>query len=615
MARISPVFLIFGILSVIFGSCRADLVKVTTSGLIRGFMSTYNGVEVEKYLGVPYATPPTGPLRLRNPVPHPEWDGIRNATANGPDCPDARHTVWDEDCLYANVYVPRKTPDEILSAMVYIHGGGFQHKTTTADPTAFAATGNVIVVAINYRTNVFGFFSTGDDAAPGNYGLMDQRAAIVWTKDNIAAFGGNPHKITIYGRSAGGESVGFQQLAPLNNGLYLRAISGSAVAITPGILTKRPSETSTYLVELLNCTTDNKLDEVECLRSVSTRDLLTYALQTPPASDSIYTWLPVVDGTFLPDTPENLLRSGVLENRDYLMGNVNSEGSVAGSATYQAATSVESFVSTARSKLFTTFPDNLENVVEATKYAYCYDINNNVSPNLPARYVDFYGEWRFVASTVLTADIYAKLGHNTYFFYFTHRPSYSTRDDFIGCAHGEEKFFLFGLTRDVTDDEMELSTNTMTYFANFVRSGNPNLPDPVPVEWPRYNTTDRPYLELDVNMTSQNVKTNLLPSQMFFWNEVIPSINSVGIPSGMVEESTSLAPLRTTSSPEEAEDGPSAGTNFAELLRSTQIVMYTMLGVSILLLLLLIILAFVYQQGLTKVNKNIEKTMDHNAMS
>ncbi|XP_035695733.1 fatty acyl-CoA hydrolase precursor, medium chain-like [Branchiostoma floridae] len=600
MARIIQVFLLFGSLSVIFGICRADLVKVTTSGLIRGFMNTHNGVDVETYLGVPYATPPTGPLRLRNPVPHPEWDGIRNATANGPDCPDARHSVWDEDCLYANVYVPRKTPDDILPVLVYIHGGGFQHKATTADPTAFAATGNVIVVAINYRTNVFGFFSTGDYVAPGNFGLMDQRAAIVWTKENIAAFGGNPHAITIYGRSAGGESVGFQQLSPMNNGLYLRAISGSAVAITPGILTKRPQETSTYLVELLNCTADNKLDEVECLRHISAQDLLTYALQTPPASDSIYTWLPVVDGTFLTDTPEKLLRSGALENRDYLMGNVNSEGSVAGAATYRAVTSVEAFVSTARAKLFTTFSNNFENVVQATKYRYCYDIANNVSPNLPARYVDFYGEWRFVASTVLTADIYAELGHNTYFFYFTRRPSYSTRDDFIGCAHGEEKFFLFGLTRVVTDDEMELSTNMMTYFANFVRSGDPNHPDPVPVEWPRYNTSDRPYLELDVNMTSQNVKTNLLPSQMFFWNEVIPSINSAGSPPDVEEDSTTSAPLPDmTSSPEEAEDGQS-GTNVAELLRSTQIVMYAMLGVSIALLLLLIILAFVYQQGLGK---------------
>ncbi|XP_019615062.1 PREDICTED: carboxylesterase 5A-like [Branchiostoma belcheri] len=598
------------------GSCRADVVKVTTSGLIRGFVNSHNGVDVETYLGVPYATPPVGALRLRNPVvPHPTWDGIRNATATGPDCPDARHSVWDEDCLHANVYVPRKTPDDILPVMVYIHGGGFQHKATTADPTAFAATGNVIVVAINYRTNVFGFFSTGDEAARGNFGLMDQRAAIVWTKENIAAFGGNPHAITIYGRSAGGESVGFQQLSPLNNGLYLRAISCSAVALTPGILTKRPSETSTHLVNLLNCTADDKLQEVECLRSVNAEDLLTYALQTPPASDSIYTWLPVVDGTFLTDTPENLLRSGALKNRDYLVGNVNSEGSVSGTAVYRAVTSVDAFVTTARSKLSTTFPDNLENVVEATKYAYCYDVDNNVNPNLPARYVDFYGEWRFVASTVLTADIYAKLGHNTYYFYFTHRPSYSARDDFIGCAHGEEKFFLFGLTRDVTDDEMELSTNMMTYFANFVRSGDPNYPDPVPVEWPRYNSTNRPYLELGVNMTSGNVQTDLLSSQMFFWNRVIPSINAAGVtPEVVVEQTTPLAPLRTTSSPKGTEDGQS-GTNFAEVLRSTQAVMYTVLGIAISLLLLLIILAFVYQHGLRKVNKRIKKTMDHNAMS
>ncbi|XP_078692353.1 esterase SG1-like [Branchiostoma floridae x Branchiostoma belcheri] len=133
MARIFQDFLLFGFLSVMVVGCRADVVKVTTSGLIRGFVNSYNGVDVETYLGVPYATPPVGALRLRNPViPHPTWNGIRNATATGPDCPDARHSVWDEDCLYANVYVPRKTPDDdILPVMVYIHGGGFQHKAVS----------------------------------------------------------------------------------------------------------------------------------------------------------------------------------------------------------------------------------------------------------------------------------------------------------------------------------------------------------------------------------------------------------------------------------------------------------------------------------------------------
>ncbi|KAI8482125.1 hypothetical protein Bbelb_401150 [Branchiostoma belcheri] len=124
----------------------------------------------------------------------------------------------------------------------------------------------------------------------------------------------------------------------------------------------------------------------------------------------------------------------------------------------------------------------------------------------------------------------------------------------------------------------------MAYFVNLVRSGDPNYPNPVPVEWPLYNSTNRPYLEFDVNMTSGNVKTDLLSSQMFFWNRIFPSINAAGItPEVVVEESTPLAPLR------KAEDGQS-GTNFAEVLRSTQAVVYTVLGIAISLLLLLIIL-------------------------
>ncbi|XP_019614798.1 PREDICTED: acetylcholinesterase-like [Branchiostoma belcheri] len=219
----------------------------TTSGTVSGLTTTYQGTGVSVFRGIPYAAPPVGPLRFRDPEPHPGWDGVRDATQTPPECPQKGdafrdpqpHPGWDgvrdatrtppecpqkgdaccEDCLYLNVYAPQGQHQEGgLAVMVYIHGGGFQSKSSGypdptplavtgnskssgyPDPTPLAVTGNVIVVAINYRLNVFGFLSTGDQAAPGNYGLMDQRFAMAWVKDNIRAFGGNPDLVTIYGR-------------------------------------------------------------------------------------------------------------------------------------------------------------------------------------------------------------------------------------------------------------------------------------------------------------------------------------------------------------------------------------------------------------------------------
>ncbi|NWH33333.1 NLGNX protein, partial [Chloropsis hardwickii] len=224
-------------------------VVTTNYGKIRGLRTPLpNEIlgPVEQYLGVPYASPPTGERRFQPPEPPSSWTGVRNATQFAAVCPqylDERSLlndmlpVWftanldtvvtyvqdqNEDCLYLNIYVPTedgKYPNSKKPVMVYIHGGSYMEGTgNMIDGSILASYGNVIVVTINYRLGVLGFLSTGDQAAKGNYGLLDQIQALRWIEENIGSFGGDPKRVTIFGSGAGASCVSLLTLSHYSEG-------------------------------------------------------------------------------------------------------------------------------------------------------------------------------------------------------------------------------------------------------------------------------------------------------------------------------------------------------------------------------------------------------------
>jgi para-nitrobenzyl esterase len=235
----------------VFGASSALQVK-TGSGIVEG---KEDGA-VHAFLGIPYAAPPVGDLRWKPPVAAAKWSGVRKATEFGAHCMQGkvfgdmnfRDAGGSEDCLSLNVWVPLKTSGAKLPVMVWIYGGGFVAGTTSEarqDGTHLAQQG-VIVVSMNYRLGVFGFFvhpelakESGRNAA-GNYGLLDQVAALQWVHDNIAAFGGDPGNVTIFGESAGSFSVSAQMASPLAKGLFQKAIGESGGAFFSGGLSFEP---------------------------------------------------------------------------------------------------------------------------------------------------------------------------------------------------------------------------------------------------------------------------------------------------------------------------------------------------------------------------------------
>ena len=208
----------------------------TTLGVVSGVVLDAYNLNVSAYLGIPYAAPPIGDLRFAKPQPANPWTGVFDASDYGPDCPQPRTPFSDssenEDCLSLNVYVPQVESDVPLPVMISIAGGGFYFigRVEKDFGRTLAATGEVIVVTMNYRVGLFGFLNTNDDCARGNWGLWDQRLAIQWVRDNAERFGGDPNQITLFGKSPGANSILYQALSSLNsNDLFQRIIVQSPI--------------------------------------------------------------------------------------------------------------------------------------------------------------------------------------------------------------------------------------------------------------------------------------------------------------------------------------------------------------------------------------------------
>ena len=316
-ARIASVFafwlvaLFAAVIWVAPATATDNPIILTESGFLQGIV----GAQVNQYLGIPYAAPPVGALRWLPPKPFGRWQGVFQATQFGSECPQTGG--GNENCLFLNIYTP--APNHEIrrrgrAVMVWIHGGGLTAGAGSEfDPTPLVEGGHVIVVTINYRLGMLGFFAqTALDTEghlAGNYGFMDQQLALRWVRRNIAAFGGDPERVTIFGESAGGLSIYSELASPLAAGLYHRAIAQSgayagfsdnrvqilpiAVAATTG---NPIVESGAALADAVGCSSQT----TACLRAVPAATLVAAQGAT----------FPTIDGVLLTETPGEAFKSG-----------------------------------------------------------------------------------------------------------------------------------------------------------------------------------------------------------------------------------------------------------------------------------------------------------------
>lgn len=298
-----------------------------------------NGRSYYAFQSIPYAQPPVGDLRFRDPVRAKSWLGIRNGSLIAPECPQisfiTSDIVGNEDCLYLNVYTPKPFLSG-LPVMVYIHGGAFQFGHAKDISPLPLLTEDIVFVTFHYRLGTLGFLSTEDYILPGNLGLKDQNLALRWVQENIHNFGGNSNKVTVFGLSAGAVSTHLQVLTPYSAGLFQQAITHSGSALSPWALGKGHHQVAATAGKMLNCseTGSSSFDNLDsqallkCLQNATIEDLVTLPQAFVKWANYPSVMIPRVDGDFLPDDPAVLLEKGRYNRVNLITGITAQDGDI-----------------------------------------------------------------------------------------------------------------------------------------------------------------------------------------------------------------------------------------------------------------------------------------------
>ena len=501
-----------------------DPVK-TAAGLVRGA----DEPETCVWKGIPFAAAPVGELRWRAPQPAPSWDGVREAVAFGNRCMQkgimamegmASKEGMSEDCLYLNVWRPKKSGS--FPVMVWVHGGGYYGGSGSTPwywGDRLAVNGDLVVVTINYRLNVFGFFAhpalraEDPNKSTGGYGTLDQVAALQWVHDNIQNFGGDPNNVTIFGESAGGWSICTLLATPLTRGLFHRALLESGGCEQSGSL-EQGYEEAAQVADVFKCSQD----DIACLRHVPAKRLLK---QGSGGMTSGVDAKPRHDGYVLTDTPLNMIRAGNYNHVPFIAGHNRDE-----------------FGNTMKliPQLKRTKPDQYKDVLmerfklpadDADKLIALYPLDefNN-------RPVEAYGRM-FGADAALACPTYmgllaaAKQQPNTWYYRFDYDEMNAGK--YTGAAHAMEIPFIFGsldrmpanifYDKKNIDAAAELSGLMQGYVINFAKTGDPNGPG-LPA-WPQYRPDSKTIVVFD-STGAITEPAGVYDDRCAFWDEKTP---------------------------------------------------------------------------------------------
>jgi len=491
-------------ITLITASAAPDLVK-TANGTVSGSGRQPSGVRIFK--GLPFAQPPVGDLRWREPQPVKDWTGVRDAKQFGPRCMQApifgdmgfRAPSMSEDCLYLNVWTPAKKGTEHLPVLVYFYGGGFvagDGSEPRYDGESMATKG-IVSVTVNYRLGVFGFMAHPEltkespHKASGNYALLDQNAALLWVQKNIAAFGGDPKQVTIAGESAGSVSVSAQMASPLSKDLIAGAIgeSGSILGTLSAVPLAQGEAAGVKFAESIGA---HSLAE---LRAMDTQKIFVPATQGGFASISRFSI--TVDGYFFPESPAAIFAAGKQAHVPLLVG-WNSE-EMTGQVLLQGK---EPTAENYRAAVKAAYGDKADEVLKLYAGSTRDEILDAATALAGDRFIA-YSTWKW-------AEVHQRTGASPVFRYYFARPRPAMKATMgnatpglaggvvrnstappqppsRGAVHSAEIEYALGNLKtnpvyEWTADDFKVSEVMLAFFANFVRKRNPNGGD-LPI-WP-----------------------------------------------------------------------------------------------------------------------------------
>ncbi|MEO8110931.1 MAG: carboxylesterase family protein [Ginsengibacter sp.] len=503
-------------LLLILASTRAQEFSDNTPPRVKTANGALEGVNesgIRVFKGVPFAQPPIGNLRWKEPQPVKNWEGVRKADKFGPRAMQRpvfsdmnfRSNGVSEDCLYLNVWTPAKFANERLPVLVYFYGGGF----IAGDGSEYRYDGEslsrkgIVMVTVNYRLTVFGFLAHPElteespHHASGNYGLLDQNAALKWVQKNIAAFGGDPKKITIAGESAGSFSVSAQMASPLSKNIIAGAIGES------GSLLGKQSTVSLSEAEQVgsNFAKSVGAKSLAALRAIPAEQLLE---ATAKPGNSRF---PVdVDGYFLPESPVQIYKASAQAHVPLLVG-WNSEESGYGAIIGKQEPTTENYINAVKKM----YGENADEILKVYNAADDQSVRQVATSLASDRFIAF-STWKW-------SDIQSRTGGESVYRYMYARPRPIMRSDTgdiagsasYGASHSAEIEYALGNlpTNRVYDwqpDDYKVSEILQTYFINFIKTGDPNGVG-VP-KWPTVKSNGPAgIMYIDVNTKAEIEKT------------------------------------------------------------------------------------------------------------
>ncbi|HKG69884.1 MAG TPA: carboxylesterase family protein [Segetibacter sp.] len=472
----------------------ADTVRIA-GGLISGVKGNDGNVTIFK--GIPFAAPPVGELRWKAPQPVSRWQGVKTCVAFGPspmqNKPKA-FSMWSaeflipeapisEDCLYLNVWTGARSQKEKRPVLVWIYGGGFNSGGSGVpiyDGEAMAKKG-IVFVSMNYRVGMFGFFAHPEltkelgNNASGNYGLMDQVAALQWVQKNIAAFGGDPGNVTIAGQSAGSMSVNFLVASPLAKGLFTKAIAESGANFSRGSLTSQQAEQDgVKLIETL------KASSVADVRKIPAEELLK----------ARSTGRPNIDGYVIPDAIANIFASGKQNNVTLLTGWNEDEGLLSG-----PIKSAADFRKQAKEQYG----------ADAATFLKFYPASTDAEA--ATSQLKLSRDMIFGVQNFTWANVQSSQGKKVYVYRFTRKVPATGEYVKYGAFHTGEVPYAYDNLKFVNRPwkavDRQMAKNMSNYWANFIATGDPNgkgLP-----QWPAYTIADKQIMILDTIQESKHL--------------------------------------------------------------------------------------------------------------
>nr|XP_050861736.1 neuroligin-4, Y-linked-like isoform X2 [Vespula vulgaris] len=541
---------------------------------------------VEVFRGIPYAAPPIGDLRFRAPISPIPWNGVKLAETYGAVCPQnhpdignetaallqmplgryqqlkrllAFLTNQSEDCLFLNLYIPGSGSlglEAPYAVMVYVHGESFEWGSGNIyDGSVLASAGHVIVITLNYRLGILGFLRTRPypdrtTGSGGNLALKDIAMALRWVRENIAAFGGDPTRITLMGHDTGAALVNLLLLAPYGKGLFHRVVLSSGSALSPWASVHDPNDLRIKVAEQIGCPAENDEDIADCLRGVSLQALMTVELPEIRFVPRIGPGLPVDQNN--PDPGLDMERASDAFIKVPLILGVSSTES---NLDFNANDIQYGFEEDHRNRILRTFIRNayvyhLNEIFSAVRNEYT-DWDKPVLHPIIIRdsTMEALSDGHTVAPLMRIAFYHARRGAKTYFYHFDYQTKDSGHLKRLGSVRGEDIPYIFGLPlvvggtffpRNYSRQDQGVAEAVLTFFTNFAKTGNPNEPHKIesvdygtPKEktrfrgltWEQYETSTQKYLTIALK---PKMKSHYRGHKMAVWLNLIPQLHRPG---------------------------------------------------------------------------------------